>query len=347
MRLVPLGSVAAVVTSGLLLGGKLGGAAAQQAPVLTVCEDELVSAGDITPAWTVASASLRAAASRPDESLELTGRTYIRDVTGDGASFSREQTTSTFGARDLPIEPAPADVLATHGFGIRDGRDYVLIAPSPAALLSHWFLAAHCVVAVRRDSTAGLEALEFVPSPALGERVGLAGTMWVDLRAETLRAVDFRYRNLSDAFIQQHASGKVEFSHHGVDIAFLARWWIRLPYRTAVVDPAGTRRPQRYLEQGGVTELAAEQPTREHPAPPTMELSPPPRLSRWSLSPPLRGPHRKRGVCEVGLACLSPMKLRLTRSRPAAAALPRLYGTSAVVFVFRPECSTPSRLPLR
>jgi hypothetical protein len=273
MRLIPLGSAVAVVTYGLLFGGTLSGAAVQHA-VLAACTDAPVSAGDIAPAWTVASASLEAAASRPEESLELTGRTYIRDVTGDGAPLGREQTTSTFSARDLPIEPASAEVLATHGFGIRDGRDYVLIAPSPAALLSHWFLAAHCVVAVRRDSTAGLEALEFVPSSALGERVGLAGTMWIDLRAGTLTGIDFRYRNLSDAFIQQHASGKVEFSHHGVDNAFLARWWIRLPYRTAVVDPAGTRRPQRYLEQGGVTELAAEQASREQPAPPSMELPP-------------------------------------------------------------------------
>jgi Carboxypeptidase regulatory-like domain len=137
-------------------------------------------------------------------------------------------------ARDLaaPFVTRPTEELLSRGFVERSDGSDVYFGPDAHLLLSDAFLATHCLT-IAGDRASGapdqVVGLSFRPVTAVGERVDIAGTLWLDLETSELRHLDYQYTNLPVERSDPRVGGRVEFKRMPQGGWIVSAWWIRTP----------------------------------------------------------------------------------------------------------------------
>ena len=115
-------------------------------------------------------------------------------------------------------------------------------APDAATILSDQFVKSHCFAAIRGyGPETGLAGLEFRPA-RIGGQPELAGVLWLDPRANSLRSISFDYVNLPVPLRIARTTGRVEFQQLPGGQWIVPRWYIRMP-RVARVTATDVRSP--------------------------------------------------------------------------------------------------------
>ena len=217
-------------------------------------------------------------------------RTHTYDVdlsaTLETQTSGRAQRTSLSA---WPVESAPVDSIAHHGFVRQPAPDApaigpnagpVYFAPDGTVLFSDWFLATHCFEASTAPDSLGRVALHFRPAGGRG-RPDIEGTLWLDADSLSLRALEFRYVRLPRWVPGGTAGGALHFTRLQEGGLAITGWWLRAPI--AQIPVGGEPRPTRlggYRESGGgVTEIL------ERSGAVVATLSPPPAQPGSSVAP--------------------------------------------------------------
>ena len=197
---------------------------------------------------------------------ELVFRTHTYDIelsaTLETQTGARLQSMSL---RAWPVESAPSDSIARHGFvrqpspaapAIGPNAGPVYFAPDGTVLFSDWFLTTHCFEPSTALDSLGRVALHFRPAAGNG-RPDIEGTLWLDAGSLSLRALEFRYVGLPRWVPRHSAGGALHFTRLLEGGLAITGWWLRAPI--AQVPVGGVPRPARlagYRESGGgVTEI--------------------------------------------------------------------------------------------
>lgn len=197
---------------------------------------------------------------------EFVFKTLTYDVelspTLDAQTGSRVQSTSL---RAWPVESAPVDSIASHGFvrqpdfdgpAIGSHAGPVYYAPDGAVLFSDWFLQTHCFEPGSTPDSLGRIALHFEPADG-GRRPDIEGTLWLDAESLALRMLEFHYVRLPRWVPGSSAGGALHFTRLQEGGLAITGWWLRAPIAEVRLGGASMRtRLAGYREAGGgVTEI--------------------------------------------------------------------------------------------
>jgi hypothetical protein len=237
---------------------------------------------------------------------ELVFRTHTYDVelsaTLETQTGARLQSTSL---RAWPVESAPVDSIARHGFvrqpspgapAIGPNAGPIYFAPDGTVLFSDWFLATHCFEPSTAPDSLDRVALHFRPAGESG-RPDIEGTLWLDAASLSLRALEFRYVRLPRWVPRHSAGGALHFTRLLEGGLAITGWWLRAPIAQVPVGraPRLTRLAGYRESGGGVTEIlersGAVVVTLSPPAPPRDSVAPgdPPEAAPATPGTPGRG----------------------------------------------------------
>jgi hypothetical protein len=156
---------------------------------------------------------------------------YDRFTTKDGAPDGTPTVTEKSGSTERPFVSLPAEALSQLGYVVEERGAANYFAPDADVLLSDAFASAHCFRVVAPPSgQSNLVGVGFGPVDQQGESVKeIEGTLWLDRANAELRALDFRYTNLSEPMLDAGAGGRVEFTRLATGNWIVSRWEIRVP----------------------------------------------------------------------------------------------------------------------
>ncbi len=123
----------------------------------------------------------------------------------------------------------PADQLAREGYIVseRDGVTYRGL--DAHVLLSNSFLESHCFKSAPKHPTNdSLVGLAFQPVRR-GDRIDVAGVLWLNRASRELDAIDFTYEGLAVEFPTRDLGGRIEFDQLPSGRWIVDRWHIRMP----------------------------------------------------------------------------------------------------------------------
>ncbi len=161
-----------------------------------------------------------------------------------------------------PIQSAPPESLAVHGFVRQDARpdaqNYApstYFGPDAAVLFSPWFLDTHCFH-VSEGGGADEDAVVVAFDPARTRRgADITGRLVIERRTLALRRIEWRYVGLPWWVSGQGAGGSLTLARLPSGAMIPLRWWLRAP--VAEVDrERRTVRLARWEETGGQTQLS-------------------------------------------------------------------------------------------
>ncbi len=173
-------------------------------------------------------------------------------------------------------------------------------APDAATLLSEQFIKSHCFTAIRGYGPEnGLTGLEFKPA-RVGGLPEMTGVIWLDLKANALRYLNFDYVNLPIPLRIARTSGRVDFQQLAGGQWIVPRWYIRMP-RTARVTSTGVGSPSvvrdslvGFQEVGGTARPAGT-------APAAVASNPAPSPNEATSAPATPGPAPAMSAVLVGV----------------------------------------------
>ena len=156
---------------------------------------------------------------------------YDRVTTKDGAPDGTPLVTSKVGSTERPFVSLPVEALSQLGYVVEERGAANYYAPDADVLLSDAFASAHCFRVVAPPSAqSNLAGVGFGPVDQRGESFkDIEGTLWLDRTSAELRALDFRYTNLSEPMLAAAAGGRVEFTRLATGGWIVSRWEIRVP----------------------------------------------------------------------------------------------------------------------
>jgi hypothetical protein len=152
---------------------------------------------------------------------------------------------------ESPFKSRPAEEIAREGWATILPEEIHYYGPDVDALLSDWFVEDHCFQLVREGGRIGLSFRPF----QRGERIELAGVLWLDEGSAELRALEFRYVGLPYERAEALAGGEARFARLDDGRWILAEWTLRAPELElgtrdhpgrvlAILETTGTARPR-------------------------------------------------------------------------------------------------------
>jgi Carboxypeptidase regulatory-like domain len=134
------------------------------------------------------------------------------------------RTTRPFVAPQTPV------YFARHGYIIEDPSMRIYNAPDADVLLDESFATTHCFHVQAADADhKGQIGLAFTPSPGRDTLADVTGVIWIDGNVPQLRSLDFLYTSLERAAMAMKTGGHIEFRTMPNGVAFVERWYLRLP----------------------------------------------------------------------------------------------------------------------
>jgi len=154
------------------------------------------------------------------------------------------------------IAAASAKQFADAGFMARDTSGETLFAPDADVLLDEAFAATHCFHMQGADvAHPGQVGLAFTPARRRDGVVDVAGVVWIDAVAPSLRALEFRHTGFGQLYDRTPPGGHIEFRTAANGLSFIDRWWIDIPILRVHAGGAGT------IAGGRVSESRPDQVT--------------------------------------------------------------------------------------
>ncbi len=156
---------------------------------------------------------------------------YDRFTAKDGAPEGAPTVTAKNGSTERPFVSLPAEALAQLGYVVEERGTVTYYAPDADVLLSDMFASGHCFRVVAPPSgLPQLVGVGFGPVEQRGEGPKeIEGTLWLNRSSAELRAIDFRYTNLSEPMLDAGTGGRVEFARLATGSWIVSRWEIRVP----------------------------------------------------------------------------------------------------------------------
>ncbi len=166
--------------------------------------------------------------------IDATVVSYQRVLDAGTRRVIQQGSTVTTGLVTQPWAARSPDELRRRGYVLGDGMDTTtFFAPGLDALLDETFVIDHCF-----RMTGGADAarigIEFEPVPSRRRIADIRGTLWLDRKTSELRAMDFRYVNVSNVTpagraIERLSGGGMEFAPLRNGNWVITRWDIRMP----------------------------------------------------------------------------------------------------------------------
>lgn len=186
--------------------------------------------------------------SAANRSVVTTTVAYDRVLDGTGKTVTAQDASVRTETVRQPWLERPMDLLRREGYVVDEGQTgTTYYAPGLDALGSNAFLEDHCLRVVKSTDTTRI-AIGFEPTPERKATAEVRGTAWMDRATSEVRAIEFKYANVS--FEQEQAAGgRMEFARMKNGGWVISRWSIRMPVMEQV-----TRR----AAMGGVQVKVAE-----------------------------------------------------------------------------------------
>jgi hypothetical protein len=181
--------------------------------------------------WEQARAGLLAAVvARELKPAAATIVTYERALSPGDEIVRRQRTTTKTGQTTRPFRSsAPPAIFAQLGYMTDDSTGRLFSAPDADVLLDESFGATHCFHLQSADGAHPAQiGLAFTPARGRDTLVDVKGVIWMDA-TPNLRSLDFSYTSLEPAAMDLPAGGRIEFQTMENGVAFISRWWLRLP----------------------------------------------------------------------------------------------------------------------
>ena len=196
----------------------------------------------VAAVWRQASVMLRTVAATEDRAATTLSLAAFERVVSSSLKIESEELNTQLTAANRP-DPStgPADPERT-GYLAPAGNRWA--APDVALFSSPVFVASHCFGVIGgTDNRSGFVGLRFEPSAT--DRIGIAGTMWLDPLSRELKVIDYRFATTRSDWRPDRFGGSIEF--HRSEIGFwVTRFWYQ---RTPVIDPASGKL-RHYREVG-------------------------------------------------------------------------------------------------
>lgn len=159
-----------------------------------------------------------------------------RPGVNEGTVLQRSAVIHT-GYVTQPWRAVGSDTLRRLGYVITDrDNSIVYFAPDIDVLLSNMFVEDHCFRLVRDRRHADQIGIAFEPVPDRRRIPEIRGTVWVDRASSELRALEFRYANVSPDQ-EDRAGGAVDFVRMRDGTWAISRWDIHMPMLEQIVLP--------------------------------------------------------------------------------------------------------------
>lgn len=192
--------------------------------------------GSAFQAWEQARAGLLATVvAREAKPAQATTMIYESGMSPGDERIRRQTKRLKSGTTTRPfVASNPPAFFARNGYMLEErGGDRVFNAPDADVLVDETFAATHCFRIQSADADhLGQIGLAFTPIPGRDTLVDVKGVIWMDARTPQLRSLDFTYTALEPAAMQMRAGGHIEFRTMENGVAFIERWFLRLPVLT-------------------------------------------------------------------------------------------------------------------
>jgi hypothetical protein len=212
----------------------LDGAAISLAEVKVRTADVCGSSDDpqtsVVQVWSEARTALMSAALWSREPLDAEWIMYRRELRPVTEDVRSQEVRTRRGATTHAFVSRAADSLAALGYVLTDAAGSMYYAPDPDVLLSDSFADTHCFHLEPPPADApGLVGVGFGPQRSRGDRVEIAGTLWIDRASSELRWLEYRYVGLPGLAEEAKPGGRVEFLRLAEGPWMVSRWYIRMP----------------------------------------------------------------------------------------------------------------------
>jgi hypothetical protein len=151
----------------------------------------------------------------------------------DGASdrvLSQTVRVSAESMADRSFRAArSASAFVEHGFRADSAGGQYFFSPDAETLLDEDFASGYCFHLAPADRSRPRElGLAFEPANRKPGRIDIAGALWVDTVARTLRTLEFRYLGLDPAIGALAPGGRLSFREMANGVVVIDRWSMRL-----------------------------------------------------------------------------------------------------------------------
>jgi hypothetical protein len=166
--------------------------------------------------------------------IDATVVSYQRVLDAGTRRVMQQGSTVTTGLVTQPWAALPPDELRRRGYVIGDGMDTTtFFAPGLDALLDQSFVIDHCFRMAGGPDPSRI-GIEFEPASSRRRIADIRGTLWLDRATSELRAMDFRYVNVSNVTpagraIERLSGGGMEFAPLRNGNWVITHWDIRMP----------------------------------------------------------------------------------------------------------------------
>ncbi len=183
---------------------------------------------------------------------------YRRTLDPLGMQVRREVVDVKTDSVRQPWGSATVDDLHQRGYISTLGDSTVYFAPGLDMLVSTTFIEDHCFhLASSRDKTQ--LGIAFEPTRDRRRIADIRGTLWLDRASAELRALEYRYTNVSVDEEHSGSGGVMEFARMAHGAWVITRWSIRMPVvERRMVTRGFSRRAVSTVPENVVTALAVD-----------------------------------------------------------------------------------------
>ncbi len=180
--------------------------------------------------------------------------TRVNDLAG--AVLVEPQYRLLSGASVRPFQAAPLEEIEKSGYVVQERGNMIFRGPDAPILLSEAFARAHCLQLVEgageRTEWIGIG---FKPVRLERDKVGIAGTLWLDRASYELRLLEFAYAGLPAFYARAGLGGYVGFTRLPSGSFIESRFELRMP-RSGMTSSVGRSRGVAVLR--GIERTAGE-----------------------------------------------------------------------------------------